>query len=112
LPATLPQDHFLRLRAGILVVAWIVMAGLALADTVSLTDDMQTRPSPLQALQQALDPDLDDLRHLAVSYKASDRTADLSWPAIFESSGTRALQPAPPFHPPSPLYQLLSTYRI
>lgn len=112
LPASLRENRLVRVRAGILVLAWLVMAGLALADTVILADDMQTRPSPLQTLQQALDPDLDDLRHLACSYKSSDAVIDLSWPTLCDNSTPRAAQPASRVHSPTPLYQLLSNYRI
>ena len=93
--------------------AWLVVAGLALADTVDLTDDMEVRPSPLQTLQQALDPDLDDLRQLSGPLKSNDQLTGLSPSEIPGGRMVRAQQSAFLLDPPRvPLYQRLSTYRI
>ncbi|MDL1888342.1 hypothetical protein FBQ96_01935 [Nitrospirales bacterium NOB] len=46
-------------KVFMLVLAWVVVVGLSWADLLDLQDDML---SPLADLQQAIEPDLDELR--------------------------------------------------
>jgi hypothetical protein len=108
-----PRMKAFKRKAGILILAWMIVAGGALADTVNLTDDMEIRPSPLHLLLQALEPDLDDLRQMVA---AAVITIPIIRPGIAMITDARSAQihrAASPSNPhDSPLYQHLSTYRI
>jgi hypothetical protein len=107
-----PSRRF-TLKAGILLLAWVVVAGLALANTVDLTDDMEVSHSPLRVLQQALEPDLDDLRKILGTIVPN---IQFLWIPVQEISENRTFtspwSALPLSSPRLPLYQRLSTYRI
>jgi hypothetical protein len=108
-----PRMKTFKWKAGVLILAWMIVAGGAMADTVTLTDDMEVRPSPLHLLLQALEPDLDDLRQMVA---VAVITIPIILPGIPMTSDARLAQvhrAASPSDPHgSPLYQRLSTYRI
>jgi hypothetical protein len=109
----LSPSRRLILKAGILLLAWVVVAGLALADTVDLTDGMEVSHSPLRVLQQALEPDLDDLRKVLGTVVSN---IQYLWISVQEISKKRTFtspwSALPLSSPRVPLYQRLSTYRI
>jgi hypothetical protein len=110
----LSPSRRLTLKAGIFLLAWVVVAGFALADTVDLTDDMEVSHSPLRGLQQALEPDLDDLRKALGTVVSNIQFLWIPVQGIFGKRAFTSLWSVLPLSssPRSPLYQRLSTYRI
>ena len=98
-------------RAEVVLAAWLVVGGLAWADTLDLTDDLVL---PLAGIQQAVEPDpLDDFREILK-------------PVLLDSAPGGVVPETPlslPRHlpfisetllhlSPLPLYQVICVYRI
>lgn len=99
------------IRAEVVLVAWLVVGGLAWADTLDLSDDLML---PLAGIQQAVEPDpLDDFREILRPVLLDAALGSL----VPETSLS------PPRHLPPlsetllhlsalPLYQIICVYRI
>jgi hypothetical protein len=99
------------LRAEVVLIAWLVVGGVAWADTLDLSDDLIV---PLAGIQQALEPDtFEDL-------KASLNSVTLSAPQlelVSETSLTLSTCVPPlvstlPRASTPPIYQVHCVYRI
>jgi len=99
------------LRAEIILIAWLVVGGVAWADTLDLSDDLVL---PLAGIQQGLEPDaFEDLKAspTSVTFSApqlglvSETTPNLS-PCVAPTLSTRPRAAA------SPIYQVHCVYRI
>jgi hypothetical protein len=110
----LPGSQRLLLKVGVLLLAWIAVAALATIDSLDFSDDLEIDSSPYVVLQQALEPDLDDIRQLCASLGSAIPSSGLKLlgqtddqEALPTSFQVGWIDPSD-----SPLYQRLSTYRI